>query len=671
MIVKKNILLIFILLCFKLLFAQEKNDSTNKNIALKEVVICSENKNEQNDAFNFYRSSKIINTEEILGRIEGVNLIRRGAFGIEPMLRSYNAGQINILINGMRMYGACTDKMDPVSSYIEPINLANLQINQGAGASINGSTIGGSINFNLKEAYFNHKNKPSVVVYSQYTTVNNGFNNGINANLNNKKIAFRFSGIYRNVGNYFAGGEKEIQFTQYEKYNVQLNSIIKLSKKHLVITDIIYDKGINIGYAALPMDVSLAKANVYSLTHRFEIKKQTNSMLETKIYFNEIVHFMDDTKRPETPIHMDMPGWSNTKGFYTKLNFDIKKHSIQTRLDAHKAFTKAEMTMYPKNEKEMYMQTLPGNDLFNIGFAMQYQYKINKLYGIGASIREDYFEQKAIDEIGILQWKGFGFDVSKQSNNWLINSSIWFEKNTAKLNSKFILAYGSRLPTSNEKMGLYLFNRADGYDYLGNYNLKPEQTFQTDFINSLNFKKISITTTLFFHRISNYIYANIIPDYIAMTIGARGVKTYSNINFANLTGFEAYMLFKLNNHFYYRGNMRYTFGLLSNNLYMQQVPPFKILNTLKFKNDSIQLQLEHSFAATQNFINTDFGETKTNYWNTLNIRFSYLKVISNSIFQVNIAVENIFDSNFREHLDWGKIPQPGRNFVIGINYYLN
>ena len=29
---------------------------------------------------------------------------------------------------------------------------------------------------------------------------------------------------------------------------------------------------------------------------------------ETKLYFNTITHTMDDTKRPDVPIHMDMLG---------------------------------------------------------------------------------------------------------------------------------------------------------------------------------------------------------------------------------------------------------------------------------------------------------------------------------------------------------------------------
>ena len=66
------------------------------------------------------------------------------------------------------------------------------------------------------------------------------------------------------------------------------------------------------------MDVSLAKAVIASVSYEYSNKERFIKSLETKIYANSITHVMDDTKRPNVPIHMDMPGWSDTYGFYIK-----------------------------------------------------------------------------------------------------------------------------------------------------------------------------------------------------------------------------------------------------------------------------------------------------------------------------------------------------------------
>ena len=54
-----------------------------------------------------------------------------------------------ITIDGMRIFGACTDKMDPVTSYVEVSNLSEATISSGQQGSCHGNTINGSID--LKE----------------------------------------------------------------------------------------------------------------------------------------------------------------------------------------------------------------------------------------------------------------------------------------------------------------------------------------------------------------------------------------------------------------------------------------------------------------------------------------------------------------------------------------
>ena len=34
---------------------------------------------------------------------------------------------------------------------------------------------------------------------------------------------------------------------------------------------------------------------------------------------------------------------------------------------------------------------------------------------------------------------------------------------------------------------------------------------------------------------------------------------------------------------------------------------------------------------------------------------------------LSVGVENIFDANYHEHLDWGEISRMGRNFIAGVN----
>jgi len=78
--VKLNFLLVF---CIAIslsqpVFAQSSSDSIYQHFNLNEVKI--EEKKDAN-SFNFYKGNALASTEEILSRMPGVNLTKRGAFG--------------------------------------------------------------------------------------------------------------------------------------------------------------------------------------------------------------------------------------------------------------------------------------------------------------------------------------------------------------------------------------------------------------------------------------------------------------------------------------------------------------------------------------------------------------------------------------------------------------
>ncbi len=114
--------------------------------------------------------------------------------------------------------------------------------------------------------------------------------------------------MFRDADNYTDGNGQEVQFSQFRKFNVSATSGVSLAENKLLEGSIIYDKATDVGYPALPMDVSLAEALITSLKFEYVPKSSQITNWETKIYYNTITHKMDDTKRPSVPIHMDYAG---------------------------------------------------------------------------------------------------------------------------------------------------------------------------------------------------------------------------------------------------------------------------------------------------------------------------------------------------------------------------
>ena len=202
------------------LYSQSYNSKGIDTINLEEIKIIDNIPLSDNDIVSFYKNSNFSTIDNVMDRIAGVTLIRRGSYAQEPQMHGFSAGQVNITIDGMRVFGACTDKMDPVTSYVEPDNLKSMRIKHGTNGSKMGSTVGGSINMELKESYFSSGQLVNAKIGTGYSTISNGNSLNADINLSKNNWAIRVSSVYRKHNDYLDGNGENVQFTQYEKVNL-------------------------------------------------------------------------------------------------------------------------------------------------------------------------------------------------------------------------------------------------------------------------------------------------------------------------------------------------------------------------------------------------------------------------------------------------------------------
>src|SRR5690554_7662773 len=95
-----------------------------------------------------------VSVDEFLASSDNISFIKRGAYAWEPLLNNMSSERSTITIDGMHVFGACTDKMDPITSYVESNNLASVDIKSGQEGGMHGSTIAGSIDLKRKNTAF-------------------------------------------------------------------------------------------------------------------------------------------------------------------------------------------------------------------------------------------------------------------------------------------------------------------------------------------------------------------------------------------------------------------------------------------------------------------------------------------------------------------------------------
>ena len=638
-----------------------------KTVVLNDVNVFAIGKKPTQQLVHFFKANQSATLEDILSRLPEISLMRRGPYGMEPSIRSMNGGQINVLIGGMRLHGACTDKMDPATIYVEPINLENLQLQTGNQGFLKGSSIGGTLDMKLAEPKFNEDEKLHGSVQSGYQSVSEGFYEAAVLNYNKGRWAFRGSGTFRKNANYTDGTGDEVLFSQYNKTNFSLSTSYRFTNQTQILADVILDNGWNIGYPALPMDVGSARANLFSLGIRTIDASQKWQSREAKLYYNYVNHSMDDTKRPSVPMHMDMPGQSKTAGFYAEAFRRIgNRQTLQVRADGASTFLTASMTMYPPDEIPMYMLTWPDNRRNQTGVSANWQWKPDSVNNIHISARLDGVQsmlasEEAKDHISITGGNtNSRFDLLK---NLSVSASKKLHKHlTLSANA----GYAERMPTASELYGFYLYNAFDGYDYIGNTGLKTENAFNTE--ASLAWQKpgIRLQATAFYSHISHYIVGVVDPAYSTMTIGAKGVKVYQQTGWAQMGGAEASVQWKMASRLALVNTVRFTLAEHENGEPLPFIAPLKNIGSLRYVISNFSAQVEYEASAAQNRINEQVGEVSTPGFIIAHIRLAYGFPLGKIQLGLQSGVENIFDVAYREHLDWGGIMRQGRNIYIQV-----
>ena len=656
----KKLVVFFLSLSFGFTFSQETDSLKIKE--LKEVIVVG-----TKSQLHEKQSKTLASVDEFLQKSTKVDLIKRGAYAWEPIINGMTTERTVITIDGMRIFGACTDKMDPVTSYVEVSNLSEATISSGQQGTCHGNTIGGAINLKRSQGKFANKGW-DFALNSGFETNNKQKIIGSSINFADSLFYIDTDVMFRDAENYKAGNNQEISFSQFRKLNLSTISGFRFSNNKIIEASIIYDKATDVGYPALPMDVSLAEALITSL--KFDYKPISNRIdnWETKLYYNTITHTMDDTKRPNVPIHMDMPGWSDTYGIYSKVNGRLNKHDYMVNLNGFYNRSVAEMTMYPSdpNENLMFMYTWPDVQTIYSGIYLEDNWLINCHSNLKFTISLGMHSNNVASDFGMQSLQIFYPELEASKSRFLksISANYSYDKNGLQFGGGF--GYGERAPSVSEGYGFYLFNSFDNFDYIGNPNLKNEQSLEANvFFGFKNSKWQAKITTAYFH-INNYIIG--IPDLSVapMTIGANGIKIYTALDHATIWSNDLIFNYFIHDNWTWKGQFLYNIGRDNKNEGLPFMSPFNYLTSITFNQLKWDAEIILKGNTTQTEYNTFYGEDRTPDYAVINCNLGYKFNFEKTKIKLNTGVENIFDIKYTTYTDWNNIPRMGRNIFLNL-----
>lgn len=661
----KRFLILFFFGCIATSVVAQKKQSSSKdslqNVSMDEVVIISEKKLTEK------MEKPLGSLDNYLEKSSLINMVRRGSYAWEPFINGMASERSVITIDGMRIYAACTDKMDPVTSYVEITNLAKANIHSGSSGSMGGATIAGSLDLVRKKSHFGDK-QWKAMSFTGFETNNQQWIAGAGISRIHPKFYVDIDATARNAQNYHAGGGKEINYSQFTKYNLSTIAGYKIGEHQQVEASVIYDHALNVGYPALPMDVATARAFIGSVEYMRHHITPSILLWKTKVYYNKVTHVMDDTKRPIVPIRMDMPGWSNTTGFYSILQGMISNHTWDVTLSGHHNKSLAEMTMFANDptQKDMFMLTWPGVTT-NYGdvaakdvIAINDDWKTTWSAGIGVH------NNQVVEQLGLESLQIFYPTLKKSTTRFLKRASASAEYHNDHFQYLLGIGYGERAPSVSEGYGFYLFNSFDRFDYIGNPLMKNEKSIHANTTITYANRAFTAKFTGTYFYIKDYILGKPHANLSAMTIGANGIKIYEQLPYAKIvnTALELNYFITKNWTWTNKGSYRRGVAMQKENLPLMQ--PITYASGITFSQGSYSADVNVSGAARHVFYSPSYGESPLAPYAIVNLSAAKRFSIQKHSLLLKAGVENLLDTYYTTFSDWNRVPRIGRNFFVNL-----
>lgn len=482
-------------------------------------------------------------TEDLFARVAGMQAGARGGFAWEPQIRGFGLGAVALSLDGMKVYGACVDRMDPASSYVEPENLAQMRVSRGPADLTMGSQTAGSIDLVSEDPAFG----PASARLDLGAETGTGQRRaGGVAGASFGRLAVRASGVYRTADAYVVGGgAAALPFSGYTKRNGRLAATVRLSPTTDVTAQVLADDAWNVGYPVLLMDATLAQARIGSLRLRHTDARRA---LDVRLYANRVDHAMDDRTRDvlERPVmtgmFMPMQGYTATTGLFAEGSARAGAWTLGGTADLHRVVQFGDMWMYSlyPGIADMYLLNVGDARALNAAASGKASRTAGRLTAT-VQARLDGTRRRLGDARARDLLAG-RFPALDTTDVRLLRPSASLSLGLAAghgLHLHLALSSTARLPTLVEHYGHYVYNYTDGYFYTGDPRLAGERSTGVEGGFDLTRGRASVRVNGYAHRLTGHVAGAADPTVTGTAGSTYRFRVYDGSGTLDYAGLEA------------------------------------------------------------------------------------------------------------------------------------
>ena len=647
---------------------------------------------------------------EIASYEPGISLTRDGIWGTDVSIRGLSKANIITLVDGNRIDTATN--LAAGLSMIDTYDIEQVEIIKGAASSLYGTGgTGGVVNIITKDAWYAEKLYLHSQIQNGYSTVNKNALSRIQFYMGNSWWHAKVSGAFRKAEN-IKTPEGILPNSQFQDQNFSVRNSFLITKKQQISVNyqrfFAQDVGIPGGSTLFPSnaevrypeekremgDVKYQFSNINNWFKKFEFKIFKQDILR---YVENIPHIVNITSvegQPTKKINVQKISPQATHeitGFHTQSDFKFKdryvvlfgidgwqKEYSGTRSKDLKieVINPATSQVMKTINKTIVDYPLPPSTFKTIGFFIKNDMDLfSKRLIVSTGGRYDFIHienenvknpaYEITDGIkSVPAQTEYWPTVSEKNKSWSGNVGlVWHTPKNFDVT--MTLGRSFRSPSLEER-----FQYIDlGYLVrLGNYQLKPEKGYFSDFGFRTWTDKISLICNVFYNRLTD-----LVSEEETTFEGGPALQMI-NIGRAELYGFDMQIQYKVSPHIHASLASAYVYGKdLNNNTPLSSIAPLNGKFILSF-NDIKYLSLDLCATFFNSQDRTASWETKTGGYTYYDI---YIKTIPFHFADLGhdftLGFENITNKSYKNHLSSNRgfiNVEPGRNlsFTWNINF---
>lgn len=629
------------------------------------------------------RDSTARDIGEALAGMDGISKIRKGGIANDLVIRGMQQNNINVQIDGERVFGACPGHMDPPSQHVDFAEVERVDVLKGPYDVANQGTLGALVNIVTKTPGLGFHIKPSVSAGSS-----GFFNPTVTVSNGTDRFKFLAGYSYRVSDPYQDGSGRSVtSYANYRQLGNRKGFDINSGWFETELTpganqkfSLSYTRQVSglVLYPYLTMDSDFDRADRGSFKYHATAIGRTLRAVRVETYVTRVQHYMSDRLRlTSNPATWKMASDAGTHAIGGRVEADIGRDitfGVESYWRNWDMLSFANMAMSITS-----MSSIPDVDTRTVGTYIDFRHAFMEKVKLSGGFRVDH----ATTQVDVANFNSDLYYLYRNTRS--LHNQDNYPSGNVRINLglakgiELFVGVGSnaRIPDAEERY----FNRKTPMAVtVGNPLLPSTRNTQADAGFTLNLGRSYIKPSLFYSNLDNYIVVNKQPRQNMPSSGMMPATagSYQNVN-ARIYGGEIGYAFGLPHSLTLSGGGSYSRGTVDRKPLFQmysttlpEMPPLRSWAALRYTHKIVFAELGGSATSRQTHVNSDLNETPTAGYGLLNTKIG----VNHKNLYLSFVIDNLLNKYYYEHLSYHrdpdyagvKVPEPGRNYFGQIRY---